>query len=68
LKFSGGPLFGEGYKNDAGVPVFYQFGIASFGPRCDKNKPPSSPSVYTDVYEFIEWIEEKIKMNQNNQF
>ncbi|XP_055609360.1 CLIP domain-containing serine protease B4-like [Uranotaenia lowii] len=50
---SGGPLMRQ-----IGA-TYYQFGIVSFGPK--KCGTPDAPGVYTDVSQFVDWIESKLE-------
>lgn len=56
---SGGPLMLP--VRVGGKFPFYQIGVVSYGVDCGR---PNIPSVYTNVEHFIDWIQEKIKCQQ----
>lgn len=58
---SGGPLMLPVHVD--GKFPFYQIGVVSYGAGCGL---PNLPSAYTNVQQFIGWIQEKLKLKPKN--
>lgn len=54
----GGPLIQPVYEKEIEDFRYYQIGVASYGISC---KQSDTPSVYTKVQHFIDWIQDKIE-------
>lgn len=59
---SGGPMMLPIHGN--GEFPFYQIGIVSYGDGCGR---PNSPTIYTNVQHYADWIEEKLSLNDRKK-